>query len=100
METINCLVCISFTVTMVKSREKKFKIYFRVTANSTNDMVKCHQNVNLKRLILSVQQKKMMDFDYYEEYLRNISNKNIIMAVLRKANPHSVGICVLIKKSQ
>ena len=50
METINCLVCIFFTVTMVKSREKKFKIYFRVTANSTNDMVKCHQNVNFEEI--------------------------------------------------
>ena len=35
---------------MVKSREKKFKIYFRVTANSTNDMVKCHQNVNFEEI--------------------------------------------------
>ena len=42
-------------------------------------------------------QERMMGFD--EEYLRSrYLKQNIIMAVLRKANVHSVVICRLIKK--
>ena len=32
----------------------------------------------LKRSILSLQQKKMMDFDYFGEYVRSISNKILL----------------------
>ena len=39
-----------------------------------------------------------MNFDYCEEYLRGISKKKIITAVLRKVHSHSVVICRLIKK--
>ena len=47
---------------MVKSHEKKCQNYFHVTTNITNDMMKCSRS----------QQEKMMDFDYYEEYLKGI----------------------------
>ena len=33
---------------------------------------------------------KVIDFGYYEEYLRSISNKKNVMEVLRKAHSHSV----------
>ena len=39
-----------------------------------------------------------MDFAYCEEYVREYIIQNIIMAVLRKANSHSVVICRLTKK--
>ena len=74
---------------MVKSHEKKnVKIIFRDT---TSDMVKCRRD----------QQEKMMDYDYREEYLKGLSyiKPNIIRAVLRKANSHSLLICRLIRKS-
>ena len=47
-----------------------------------------------------LQQEKMWDFDYCEEYLRSISNKILLftVAVLRKASSHSVVTCRLIKK--
>ena len=47
-------------VTMVKSHKGKCQNYFRVT---TNDMVKCCRG----------QQKKMVDFDYREEYVKGVS---------------------------
>ena len=42
--------------------------------------------------ILSLQLEKVIDFDYSEEHLRIISNKNFIMAVSRKEISHSVDI--------
>ena len=42
------------------------------------DMVKCRRNVNLKGLILSLQQEKMVNSDYCVEYLRSISNKILL----------------------
>ena len=45
---------------MVKSHQKICQNYFCVTTITTNDMVKCHL----------VQQEKMMDFGYCEEYLK------------------------------
>ena len=54
----------------------------------------------LKKWILSIHQEKIMDSEYCEGYLRSSYNKkNIIMAVLRKTNSHSVVICRSIKKS-
>ena len=47
---------------MVKSHEKKCQNYFRVTTITTNDMVKFRR----------VQQEKLMDFDYCEEYLKRV----------------------------
>ena len=73
-------------VIMVKSHQKKWQNYFCVT---TNDMVKCRCG----------QQKKMMNFDYNEEYLKGVVSNKIIMAVLRKAHSHPVLICRLIRKS-
>ena len=54
-------------------------------------MVKCRRD----------QPEKMMDFDYRDEYLKGLSyiKPNIIRAVLRKANSHSLLICRLIRKS-
>ena len=48
----------------------------------------------LKRLILSFQQEKMMDFDYCEKYIRVYQTP---MTVLKKANSYSVDILRLIK---
>ena len=48
----------------------------------------------------SLQQEKMMDLDYCEEYLRKTKfciKQNIIVAMLRKANSHLADICRLIK---
>ena len=71
-------------------------------------MVKCLRDVsseemdkrwiNVQRWI-AFNRKKMLDFDYCEEYLRSVSNKILIMAAIRKANSHSVVIFRLIKKS-
>ena len=62
-------------------------------------MVKCRPNVNFKE-ILSVQKEKIMDFVYCEEYVKEYIKQNIIMAVLRKANSHSVVIYRLTKENQ
>ena len=49
-------------VKVVKSHEKKYQNYFRVTTITTNDMVKCRRG----------QQEKIMDFHYCEEYLKGV----------------------------
>ena len=41
-------------------------------------MVKCQKMSIVKRLILSLQQKKTMDFYHFEEYLKSISNKILL----------------------
>ena len=68
--------------------KREMSFFFHVIRN---DMVKCRRG----------QQKKMMDFDYREEYLKGVSyiKQNIIMAVLRKTHSHSLLICRLIRKS-
>ena len=64
-------------VTMVKSHQKKRQNYFRVTTSPLTSIV--WRNVSkMPVLLLSLQQEKMMDFDYYEDYLRSIS-KNILL---------------------
>ena len=50
----------------------------------------------LTRLIQTLQQENMIDFDYCEEYLRS-TKKNSIMAALRKGNFRSVDIDRFIK---
>ena len=72
---------------MVKSRENKCQNYFRF---NTNGMVKYRR----------VQQEKVMDFDYREEYLKGVDHikQNIIMAVLRETHSYSVLICRLIRE--
>ena len=57
------------------------------------------RHVNFEEMDSDSSTKKMMNFAYCEQYLTNISKQNIIMAVLRKRNSHSVAICRLIKKS-
>ena len=76
---------------MVKSHKKKCQKYFPVIKITANDMMKCR----------CVKQKKMMDFDYCEEYLKTVYQKkqNIIMAASRKALSHSVLVCKLVRKS-
>ena len=56
----------------------------------------CRQNVE-ERLIPSLQEEPMMDFDYYDEYFNKYIKQNIVMTMLRKANFHSVEICRLMK---
>ena len=75
---------------MVKSHEKKMSKLF-----SYDGVVKCRRNLNFEKMDTASYTGKMIGFD--EEYLR--SKQNIIAAVLRKANAHSVVICRLIKKS-
>ena len=53
-------------VTMVKSHEEKRQNYFRV---NTNDMVKCRCG----------QQEKMMNFDYCEEYVKEVISNKIFL---------------------
>ena len=56
----------------------------------------CRQNVE-ERLIPSLQEETMMDFDYYDEYFNKYIKQNIVMTMLRKANFYSVEICRLMK---
>ena len=66
-------------MTMVKSHEKKFQNYFRVTTSplTRHSRVKCCRNVIFEE-IDKPSTEKMMDFDYYEEYSRSISNKILL----------------------
>ena len=66
-------------VTMVKSQGN-----FSVTTAPLTKMQLEKKGIKKKK------KKKIMDFDYYEEYLTIIST---IMAVLRKANFYLVDIC-------
>ena len=63
-------------------------------------MVKCHQIVNFEEMGTEWSTGKNYGFwvlwGIFKEYIK----QNIIMAVLRKANSHSVAICRLIKKNQ
>ena len=62
-------------------------------------MVKCRQIVNFEEMDTEWSTGKNYGFwvlwGIFKEYIK----QNIIMAVLRKANSHSVAICKLIKKS-
>ena len=71
---------------MITSHKTKSENYFRST-------VKCHQNANFQ----DFQQEKMMNFDFCEEYLRSISEKKIVMAVLEK-KIHSADKKTIMKK--
>ena len=42
------------------------------------DMVKCHQNMNSEEMGIELQQEKMIDFDYCNDYLRSISSKILL----------------------
>ena len=46
--------------------------------NVLAEWMKCHWNVNFEQIDTEPSGKKMMDFDYCEEYLRSISNKILL----------------------
>ena len=79
---------------MVKSHEKKMPKLF-----SNDGVVKCCQNRNFEKMDTAFYTGKndgvWLLWGIFKEYLK----QNIITAVLRKANAHSVVICRLIKKS-
>ena len=74
---------------MVKSHEKKLFYY--------DDVVKCRRNLNFEKMDTASCTGKNdgVWWRIFKEYLK----QNVITAVLRKANPHSVVICRLIKES-
>ena len=59
---------ISSPVAIVKSHGKKCQNFFRVTTSVFVGMLLEKKGIK----------KKMMDFDYYEEYLTSISNKILL----------------------
>ena len=73
---------------MVKSHEKKF--FF-----SYGDVVKCRQNLHFEKMDTASYTEKNNGvwWGIFKEYFK----QNIIAAVLRKANAHSVVILRLIK---
>ena len=79
---------------MVKSHEKKCPNYFRMTDDG---VVKCCRNLNFEKMdaVSYTGQNDGVWREIFKKYLK----QNIITAVLRKANTHSVVICRLIKKS-
>ena len=72
---------------------KSFSYHYLITHYN---MVKCHRNVD-KFEEIDTAPKKKMGFDYYEKYLRSISNKVLLLECLIKTNSHSVDICRLIR---
>ena len=79
-------------MTMVKLHEKKISKLF-----SHDGVVKCHWNLNFEKMDIASYTGKndLVWWGIFKEYLK----QNIITAMLRKANAHSVVICRLIKKS-
>ena len=79
---------------MVKSYEKKMWKLF-----SYDGVVKCRRNLNFEKMDTASYTGKndgvWLLWGIFKEYVK----QNIITAVLRKANAHSVVICRLIKKS-
>ena len=63
------------------------------------DMGKCGRNVNFEQMDTAISTGKNNGFWLLWEIFKEYIKQNIIMAVLRKANSHSVAICRLIKKS-
>ena len=55
--------------------QKKCKNYFRVTMITAKAMVKCRRNKNFEGMYTELSTGNMMDFDYCEKNLRNISSK-------------------------
>ena len=79
-------------MTMVKPHKKKMsKLFFY------DGVVKCGRNLNPEKMDTASYTGKNDGawWGIFKEFLK----QNIIMAVLRKANAHSVFICRLIKKS-
>ena len=80
---------ITSAVTMLKSHKKKAKLF--------SGVVKCRRNLIFEKMDTASYTGKNdgVWWGIFKEYLK----QNIITAVLRKANAHSVVICRLIKKS-
>ena len=83
---------ITSAVTIVKSDGKKMSKLL-----SCDGLVKCSRNLNFEKMDTASYTGKNdgVWWGIFKEYLK----QNIITAVLRKANAHSVVICRLIKKS-
>ena len=77
-------------MTMVKSHEKKMWKLF-------SDVVKCCQNLNFETMDIAHYTGKNDGFWLLWGICKEYIKQNIIKAVLRKANAHSVVICRLIK---
>ena len=58
-----------------KSHEKKCQNYFRLTTITTNSMVKFR----------CVKLEKMMDFDYWEEYLKGVYQTKYYYGIIKKS---------------
>ena len=58
---------------MIKSHEKRMSKLF-----SYDSVVKCRRNLNFEKIDTGLTQKKIMEFDYCEEYLRGTSNKILL----------------------
>ena len=103
LETINngSIVCISVSrdngeITSTKSNvEIIFSKY-----HCHYGMVKCRQIVNFEETDTEWSTGKNYGFWVLRGIFKEYIKQNIIMAVLRKANSHSVAICRLIKKNQ
>ena len=63
------------------------------------DMVKCHRNVSLEEMDTEPWTEKSDGFWLLQEIFKEYIRQNIIMAMSRKSNAHSIVICRLIKKS-
>ena len=68
-----------------------------MTTITTNNLVKCQQNVNFAEMDneRSTGKNGFVLWGIFKEYIK----QNIIVAVLRKSHSHSVVICRLIKKA-
>ena len=83
---------ITSAVTMVKSHEKKMSKLV-----SCDGVVKCPQNLNFQKTDTASYTEKN-DGVWWGIFMEHLK-QNIITAVFRKTNAHSVVICRLIKKS-
>ena len=92
----NYVVCISVSHDNGKITRKDFKI---ITTFTVDGMVKYCRDVDFEEMDTECSTGKNYGFwvlwGIFKEYIK----QNIIMAVLRKANSHSVVISRLIKKS-
>ena len=79
---------------MAKSRKEVSKLFFQ-NYYHYYVMVKCRRYVNLEEMDIELVQQKKYGSWVLRERLKEIIKQNIIMAVLRKVNSHSIVICRL-----
>ena len=91
-ESLNWEFVFPSPVTMVKS-SKLFSC-----DSDHYDMMKCRQNVNFEKMDTEPSRRKNDGFWLLWVIFKQYLKQNIITAVLKKANSHSVVICRLIKK--